>query len=63
MVTHRQSSIDQTIPLILEEIDRFVDDSDLNHCLLGEPVLRVLRRFEAEGVVLADGLDLKRLIT
>ena len=25
--------------------------------------LRVLRRFEAEGVVLADGLDLKRLVT
>ena len=96
VVSHRQSSIDQAIALIREEIDRFVNDSDWNHRLLGEPVLRgvrritplgthlevllitksggqwvserefqlrVLRRFEAEGVVLADGLELKRLTT
>lgn len=94
VVSHRQSSIDQAIALIREEIDRFVNDSDWNHRLLGEPVLRgvrritplgthlevllitksggqwvserefqlrVLRRFEAEGVVLADGLELTRL--
>ena len=94
VVSHRQSSIDQAIALIREEIDQFVNDSDWNHRLLGEPVLRgvrritplgthlevllitksggqwvserefqlrVLRRFEAEGVVLADGLELTRL--
>ena len=96
VVSHRQSSIDQAIALIREEIDVFVNDSVWNHRLLGEPVLRgvrritplgthlevllitqsggqwlserefqlrVLRRFEAEGVVLADGLELKRLTT
>ena len=96
VVSHRQSSIDQAIALIREEIDLFVNDSVWNHRLLGEPVLRgvrritplgthlevllitqsggqwlserefqlrVLRRFEAEGVVLADGLELKRLTT
>jgi len=94
VVSHRQSSIDQAITLIRDEIDLFVNDSDWNHRLLGEPVLRgvrrvtplgthlevllitkaggqwvserefqlrVLRRFEAEGVVLADGLELTRL--
>ena len=94
VVSHRQSSIDQAIALIREEIDLFVNDSVWNHRLLGEPVLRgvrritplgthlevllitqsggqwlserefqlrVLRRFEAEGVVLADGLELTRL--
>ena len=94
VVSHRQSSIDQAIALLREEIDLFVNDRDWNHRLLGEPVLRgvrritplgthlevllitkaggqwvserefqlrVLRRFEAEGVVLADGLELTRL--
>jgi len=94
VVSHRQSSIDQAIALIRDEIDLFVNDSDWNHRLLGEPVLRgvrritplgthlevllitqsggqwvserefqlrVLRRFEVEGVTLADGLELTRL--
>ncbi|QNI68020.1 mechanosensitive ion channel family protein [Synechococcus sp. BMK-MC-1] len=49
VVSHRQSSIDQAIALIREEIDRFVNDSDWNHRLLGEPVLRGVRRITPLG--------------
>ena len=52
LISHRQSSIDQAIGLIGDEIERFVADPNWGERLLSQPILRGVRRITPLGTQL-----------